>query len=121
MPCARCQAELSEVPPRPAVRAPFGIDSLGAQRWCDRCERSYDTWSRNHASDIIWSVLGGMVVVLTGAIVVPLLGVPWVWATTSIIGGSAAILGIHRWNRRRRRTQFLKGAAMPRAYLPEKT
>jgi hypothetical protein len=103
MPCARCQVEVAN-----------------AGRWCADCERHFDTWSRRYATDIIWSALGGMVVVITGAMVVPLLGVPWVWATTAIVGGSATILGIHRWNGRRRRMQFLRGDAMPRAYLPTK-
>ena len=101
MPCARCQAELPD--PR---------------TWCAECERAYDAWSRRHASDIIWSVLGGMVVVLALAIGVPLLGVPWVWATTGIVAGSATIVSIQRWNLRRRRAQFLRGGEMPRAYLP---
>jgi Flp pilus assembly protein TadB len=96
MTCARCQAEVGD-----------------DRRWCATCELDYDAWSRRYATDIVYSALGGMVVV----IIVPLLGVPWVWATTAILGGSATILGSYRWNRQRRRRQFLAGAAVPRAYL----
>jgi len=101
MACARCDAELDD-----------------ERRWCVDCERDYDTWSRRNASDIIWSTLGGMVVIVTAAMVVPLLGVPWLFATTGVFAGFGTLLGLHRWNRRRRRGQFLRGAAIPRAYLP---
>lgn len=88
-------------------------------RWCVECERAYDTWSRRHASDIIWSLLAGMVIVSTTAIALPLLGLDWIIAATGVFTGFGTLYGLHRVNRRRRRRQFLAGAAMPRAYLPE--
>ncbi|MEO8699792.1 MAG: hypothetical protein ABI867_07100 [Kofleriaceae bacterium] len=103
MECGRCHAETD------------------AKHWCATCERDYDGWSRRHASDIVWSAVGGMIVVIFGAMVVPLLGAPWVWATTAIVGGAATILGTYTWNRGRRRRQFLAGAAVPRAYLTPKS
>jgi hypothetical protein len=106
MQCSRCHGDKTD--PR--------ID-----RWCETCEHAYDTWSRQHATDIIWSALGGMVVVATIAVGLPLLGVPWVFATLGIAAGAGVIVTHYRWNRARRRGQFLKGAAMPRAYLPDKT
>jgi hypothetical protein len=106
MECSRCQGEKTDARPK---------------RWCETCELDFDTWSRQHATDIIWSALGGMVVVATFAIGMPLLGLPWVISTLGIVGGSLAIVTHYRWNRTRRRTQFLKGAAVPRAYLPDKT
>ncbi len=103
MTCPRCQIEVER------------------RSWCPTCEREFDAWSRKHAGDVIYSVLGAMVVVLTVAMGMPLLGMPMVFATFGIVGGFGALLGIARYNRNRRRQQFLRGAAMPRAYLPEKT
>ncbi|HEU0030505.1 MAG TPA: hypothetical protein VFQ53_07730 [Kofleriaceae bacterium] len=102
--CPRCHAEVS-----------------GVQTWCRDCEREFDTWSRRHAADVIWAVLGGMVVVITAGMVLPILGVPWILSTTGAFAGFATILGIARWNKKRRRGQFLRGGSMPRAYVPEKT
>lgn len=104
MQCARCHAEIDD--PR---------------RWCAICERDYDIWSRRHAGDIVWSALGGMVVMLTAGMLVPALGAPWLFALSGVFAGFGTILGIHRFNRQRRRRQFLGGAAVPRAYLPDTT
>lgn len=87
-------------------------------KWCAACEASYDTWSRQHASDIIWPLMAGMVVVVSTAIGLPLLGFDWIIAATGVFTGFGTLYGLHRLNRRRRRGQFLRGAAMPRAYLP---
>jgi hypothetical protein len=99
--CARCQAEITD-----------------DRRWCPACESDYDQWSRRHAADIVWSALGGMLCVLTAGMLVPALGAPWLFALSGVFAGFGTIIGIHRWNRRRRRAQFLKGAALARAYLP---
>jgi hypothetical protein len=107
MQCARCRET--------------EVDDHASGRWCGTCERDYDSWSRQHASDIVWSALGGMVVVLTAGMLVPALGVSWLFALSGVFAGFGTILGIHRFNRNRRRRQFLAGAAMPRAYLPEST
>jgi hypothetical protein len=103
MACPRCQAETDD------------------DKWCVECERSYDTWSRRHASDIIWSLLAGGLIVSTTAVVLPMLGLDWIIAATGVFSGFGTLYGLHRLNRRRRRRQFLRGAAMPRAYLPAPT
>jgi hypothetical protein len=107
MACPRCEAATPETTEVPETR------------WCAACERAYDTWSRRHATDIIWSLLAGMVIVTTTAIALPLLGLDWVLAATGVFTGFGTLYGLTRLNRRRRRRQFLAGAAMPRAYLPE--
>ncbi len=92
-------------------------DSDG-NRWCVDCERAYDTWSRRHASDIIWPLLAGGLIVSSTAVLLPMLGLDWIIAATGVFTGFGTLVGLARLNRRRRRRQFLAGAAMPRAYLP---
>lgn len=104
MQCARCQAEITD-----------------DKKWCVECEQAYDLWSRRYAGDIVWSALAGMVVLLTGGMLLPALGVPWLVALSGVFAGFGTLYGLFRWNRKRRRGQFLSGAAMPRAYLPEQT
>jgi hypothetical protein len=89
--------------------------------WCAACERDYDTWSRRNASDIVWVTLTGGFVLATIGMVLPLLGFEWLVAASAAFMGWGTILAVHRWNARRRRKQFLRGEALPRAYLPEKT
>jgi hypothetical protein len=104
MECRRCQAEI--------------VDD---RAWCAACELAYDGWSRRHAADIVWCALSGTVIVLTAGMLVPALGASWLFALTGVFAGFGTMVGLFRWNRRRRRTQFLRGAAVPRAYLPEQT
>jgi hypothetical protein len=99
MPCTRCGADVDTV-------------------WCTDCERLYDQWVRQHAADIVWQALCGMVVVLGVGIGGPLLGMPWIFAAVGACAGFGTIFGLARWTRRRRRRQFL-AAPLPRAYLPE--
>ena len=101
MACPKCTAETTD------------------DRWCADCERAYDTWSRRHATDIIWSLMAGMVIVTSTAIALPMLGVDWIVASVGVFTGFGTLVGLHRANRRRRRRQFLRGAAMPRAYLTD--
>ena len=101
MACPKCNAESSD------------------GRWCTVCERAYDTWSRRHATDIIWSLMAGAVVLTSTAVALPLLGIDWIVASLGVFTGFGTLLGLHRLNRRRRRRQFLRGAAVPRAYLTD--
>lgn len=89
--------------------------------WCAQCELDYDTWSRRNAADIVWVTLTGGLVLATVGMVLPLLGFEWVVAASAAFMGWGTILGVSRWNGKRRRRQFLRGFALPRAYLPEKT
>jgi len=89
--------------------------------WCEECDLDFDGWSRRHASDILYAVLGGGAIVMFAGVGLPLLGVPWLISATGIFAGFGVIIGMTRYNRNRRRRQFLAGAAMPRAYLPGKT
>lgn len=85
--------------------------------WCKECERLYDTWSRRHASDIVWQALLGTTIVSTVGIVLPLLGVGKLIAAVGAFAGFGTMFGLARLTRRRRRKQFLQ-APLPRAYLP---
>lgn len=90
------------------------------RRWCPACERAYDTWSRQHATDVVWTVLSaGLVTSLIG-MGLPLLGLDLVFAGVAIFAGFGTWGAVHSANRRRRRQQFLRGA-LPRAYLMSKT
>ncbi len=93
---------------------------LAPRGWCRDCERAYDTWVRRHASDIIWPVLAGMVIISAVALGLPLLGAGYVVATTGVFAGFGTLVGLQRLNARRRRKQF-QLASLPRAYLPSKT
>jgi Flp pilus assembly protein TadB len=100
MTCARCRAE----PP------------LAKSGWCPPCERAYDTWVRRHATDIIWAVMTGGVVIAVLGVGLPALGLgPLVGASAAFVG-AGTIGGMYRLTQRRRRRQFLIGA-LPRAYL----
>ena len=102
MPCARCGA---------AVETPRG-------KWCPECERAYDTWVRRHATDIVWAVMGGGVVLAFVGLALPLLGLEWIVAAGAAFAGWGTLLGLYKGAQRRRRRQFLAGTALPRAYLP---
>lgn len=106
MACVRCHGD----DPGPKVGA----------RWCAACERAYDSWARRHASDIIWPVLAGMVIVSAVGLGLPLLGAGYLAATGGVFAGFGTFLGLSRLNARRRRKQF-QLASLPRAYLPTKT
>jgi hypothetical protein len=103
MTCARCHAEHS------------------GKRWCAECERAYDGWVRQYASDMIVPALGGMVVVLAIGMGLPLLGASTLIAVLGAFGGFGTIFGLARANTFRRRRQFLRDGGVPRAYLPAPT
>ena len=102
MACERCNAD----------------EPLSRAGWCSACEKAYDPWVRRHASDIIWSVMGGGVVIAAVGLALPLLGLSSIVAFAAAFAGWGAIFGLQYRISRRRRRQFLGGAAMPRAYLP---
>jgi hypothetical protein len=102
MACPRCASE----------------EGLVKTGWCRACENAYDAWVRRHASDIIWVVMGGGFVLATLGMGLPLLGVGWVVGALASCAGLSTVLALHRVNDRRRRRQFLRGDALPRAYLP---
>ena len=104
MSCARCSTE-----------AP-----LNKRGWCVDCDRAFDKWVRQYASDIIWPLMTGMTIVTTVALVLPLLGIGSLIATLGVFTGFGTFYGGHRLNERRRRRQFLTDS-LPRAYLPSKT
>lgn len=102
MACVRCQAD-------------GPVNKAG---WCADCEKAYDTWVRRHATDIIWSVMGGGVILGAIGVGLPLLGIPSAIAFAAAFVGVGATVALQRAAGRRRRRQFLAGGAMPRAYLP---
>jgi hypothetical protein len=85
--------------------------------WCPDCERAYDGWVRQHATDIMWVVLGGGIV-LGAAALMPVMGFSPIFALCGGFLGWGTILTASRLNARRRRQQFLRGGDLPRAYLP---
>ncbi|HEY4240930.1 MAG TPA: hypothetical protein VGM88_14000 [Kofleriaceae bacterium] len=103
MTCARCEA----------------TEGVGKTGWCVDCERTYDQWSRAHAADIVPAVLVGLAFILTGAMGLPLLGLPWILSLASIFCGFGGLYATHRLIRRYRRKQFAE--ILPRASLVEKT
>ncbi len=102
MTCKRCQADTT----------------LARTGWCGDCELAFDAWNRRNASDIIVSVLGGMLAMISIGVVLPMLGFSWIVATGGAFAGFGSILATQRALGRRRRRQFLAGGAIPRAYLP---
>jgi hypothetical protein len=101
MPCARC-----------------GSDSVTKTKFCAECETSYDAWSRQHASDIVWQVFSGGIMVTAIGMLIPLLGAPYVVSAFGILVGFGTFLGVRNASEKRRRQQFLARGDVPRAYLP---
>jgi hypothetical protein len=102
-----------------AMRCPrCGQECKRKGRFCGACETVYDAWSRQHATDIVWVVLGGGVVLATAGMVLPFLGFELFVAAAGALAGWGTILVGSKLNAKRRRRQFLNGAALPRAYLP---
>jgi hypothetical protein len=95
-------------------------DNLLASGWCRNCERAFGIWGRRYATDIVSTVLVGMVIVLIGGMGLPLLGFNWLVSASSVLVSFGAMLGLYQFHDRRRRRQFLE-SRLPRAYLPSKT
>lgn len=87
-------------------------------KWCKACEHEYDGWVRRHATDIVWVVLGGGVILGTAGVLLPLVGFETFAAAIGVFLGWGTILTASRLNSRRRRRQFLEAPLLPRAYLP---
>ena len=102
MACARCGAEIE----------------TRRGTWCPDCERAYDAWVRRYATDIVWSVMGGGVVLAFVGLGLPLLGIEWLVAAGAAFAGWGTLFGLYKVAQRHRRRQFLAGVALPRAYLP---
>lgn len=94
-------------------------EPVGPSGWCKTCDLDFDVWSRRYATDILWASLSGTVVIAIVALALPILGAPTILALSGVFAGFGTLVGTYRWNRNRRRRQFLAGAAVPRAYLPE--
>jgi hypothetical protein len=71
---------------------------------------------RRYASDVIGPMLAGMVVVMTCAMALPLLGVGWLVGVVGAFAGFGTVGSLARLNRWRRRRQFRLGG-LPRASL----
>nr|HEX4313919.1 hypothetical protein [Kofleriaceae bacterium] len=85
-------------------------------RWCDDCERAYDTWVRRYASDMVLPLFAGGAIVLACGMGLPLLGVGWLIGGAGAFAGFATVGALARMNRWRRRRQF-RLATLPRAAL----
>jgi hypothetical protein len=93
-------------------------EQLVKSGWCPTCETAYDGWVRRHAADIVWVVMGGGLVIAVLGIGLPWFGVSWMVGWAAAVAGFGTIFGLGKLNDRRRRRQFLRGEALPRAYLP---
>ncbi len=100
MPCPRCSADTPS--------------------WCEDCERLYDTWSRQHAADILWQTGTGALVAMIVGLGAPLLGLSPVLGIVGVLVGASTVVGLRKVSNRRRRRQFIT-TSVPRAYLPAKT
>lgn len=95
-------------------------ENLLASGWCRDCEVAFGIWGRRHASDLVSTVLAGMVAGIVGGIGLPLLGFPWLISAISVFLSLGVMFGVYSFHDRRRRRQFL-ATRLPRAYLPSKT
>lgn len=80
----------------------------------------YDTWSRKHATDILWQTGTGAFVAMIVGLGAPLLGLTPLLGIAGVLVGFGTFIGLRKWSNVRRRQQFLT-ASVPRAYLPGHT
>jgi hypothetical protein len=85
--------------------------------WCKDCEKLYDAWSRQHATDILWQTGSGAMVAMVIGLGAPLLGMTPILGIVGVLVGFGTFVGLRVWGNGRRRRQFLT-ASVPRAYLP---
>ncbi|NVB81952.1 MAG: hypothetical protein HOV81_26460 [Kofleriaceae bacterium] len=85
--------------------------------WCKDCERLYDTWVRDHATDILWQTGSGAAVAMIVGLGAPLLGLSPLLGIAGVLVGFGTFISLRKWSNLRRRQQFLT-SSVPRAYLP---
>jgi hypothetical protein len=85
--------------------------------WCTDCEKLYDAWVRQHATDILWQTGSGAMVAMVIGLGAPLLGMTPILGIVGVLVGFGTFMGLRVWGNGRRRRQFLT-ASVPRAYLP---
>ena len=85
--------------------------------WCADCEKLYDTWVRQHATDILWQTGTGALLAMIIGLGAPLLGLDFFIGIAGVLAGFGTFMGLRAWGKGRRRRQFL--AMVPRAYLPK--
>jgi hypothetical protein len=91
-----------------------GADTNG---WCRDCETAYDTWSRQHAADILWQTGSGAAVAMIVGLGGLVMGMSPMIAIAGVLAGTATFVGLRRWGLGYRRSQYL-ATSVPRAYLP---
>jgi Flp pilus assembly protein TadB len=91
-------------------------DDLAPNGWCRTCEQHYDTWSRQHAADIVWQTGSGAAVAMVIALGGLLVGASPVVAIAGVLAGATTFISLRRWGLRRRRRQYLE-TSVPRAML----
>ncbi len=91
-------------------------DDLAPNGWCRTCEQHYDTWSRQHAADIVWQTGSGAAVAMVIALGGLVLGASPVVAIAGVLAGASTFISLRRWGLRRRRRQYLE-TSVPRAML----
>ena len=87
--------------------------------WCTDCENQHDTWTRQHATDILWQAGSGAGIAMLVGLGAPLVGLSPLLGIAGVLVGATTFVGLRMWGTRRRRRQFL-ATALPRAYLPER-
>ena len=94
-----------------------GAETITRTGWCETCERLHDTWTRQHASDILWQAGTGACIAMAIGLGAPLLGLSPLLGIAGVLAGAASFLGLRVWGTKWRRRQFLE-TSLPRAYLP---
>ena len=97
-----------------------GAEQVTSTGWCETCERLHDTWTRQHASDILWQAGTGALIAMAVGLGAPLLGLSPLLGILGVLAGASTFGALRVWGNKRRRQQFLE-TSVPRAYLPERT
>lgn len=67
--------------------------------WCADCERLYDTWGRQHASDILWQTGTGALVAMIVGLGAPLLGLSPLLGIAGVFIGFGTFMGLRKWSK----------------------